>query len=410
MEKILVVNAGSSSLKFQLIDMPKDENEANHVVLFEGGFERIGIEEPMVTYKYDVNGEKVKEKKDLDIKTHADAVDVLKNLLIEKKIIQDLHEIKGIGHRYVNGGPEFVQTTVLTPEVLEKLEKTIDFAPVHNDAHIKGIKGFYNALPNVLQAIVFDTSFHQSMADEAYRYAVPLHWYEDYKIRKYGAHGTSHQYVSMEAAKYLGKDLKDLRLITAHIGNGASLAAVKYGKCIDTSMGFTPLDGVPMGTRSGSVDPSILDMVYQKEGKNVHALIEILNKQSGYLGYTNHSDARDVRALQEAGDKNADLILRMQEKRIADTISQYYGYLGGCDAIIFTAGIGEKSYQTRLYVCERLKEAYGVLIDEKKNFDCFGTFAEITKPESIIKVLVVPTNEELMIAREVMKYKKLLNK
>ena len=410
MEKILVVNAGSSSLKFQLIDMPEDENKEKPVVLFEGGFERIGIEEPSVTYKHMVNGELVKEKKELTIKSHADAVDVLKDLLIEKGIIQDLHEIKGVGHRYVNGGPEFVQTAVLTDEVLAKLEGTIDFAPVHNDAHIKGIKGFYSALPNVLQAIVFDTSFHQTMADEAYRYAVPLYWYDDYKIRKYGAHGTSHQYVSLEAAKFLGQDVNQLKIITAHIGNGASLAAVKYGKCIDTSMGFTPLDGVVMGTRSGSVDPSILDMVYQKEGKNPHELIEILNKKSGYLGYTGHSDARDVRALQDAGDYNADLILRMQEKRIADTISQYYGYLGGCDAIVFTAGIGEKSYHTRLAVCERLREAYGVIIDEEINKECFGTEALITKPESKIKVLVIPTNEELMIAREVMKYKKLLNR
>ena len=410
MEKILVVNAGSSSLKFQLIDMPEDETKEQPVVLFEGGFERIGIEEPSVTFKHTVNGELVKEKKELTIKSHADAVDVLKELLIEKGIIKDLHEIKGVGHRYVNGGPEFVKTAVLDDEVLRKLEGTIDFAPVHNDAHIKGIKGFYSALPNVLQAIVFDTSFHQTMKDEAYRYAVPLHWYDDYKIRKYGAHGTSHQYVSLEAARFLGQDISKLKLITAHIGNGASLAAVKYGECIDTSMGFTPLDGVPMGTRSGSVDPSILDMVYQKEGKNPHELIEILNKKSGYLGYTGHSDARDVRALQEEGNYNADLILRMQEKRIADTISQYYGYLGGCDAIIFTAGIGEKSYQTRYHICQRLREAYGIIIDEEVNKACFGTEALITKPESKIKVLVIPTNEELMIAREVMKYKKLLNR
>ena len=410
MEKILVVNAGSSSLKFQLINMPEDETKEAPKVLIEGGFERIGIEEPSITYKFNQNGEKVKKTKALDIKTHADAVDVLKDLLIEEGIISDLHEIKGIGHRYVNGGPEFTQTTVLDEEVLHKLEGTIDFAPVHNDAHIKGIKGFYSALPNVLQAIVFDTSFHQTMPDEAYRYAVPLYWYDDYKIRKYGAHGTSHQYVSMEAAKYVGEDLSKLKIVTAHIGNGASLAAVKYGKCIDTSMGFTPLDGVVMGTRSGAVDPSILDLVAKYENKSVHELIEVLNKKSGYLGFTNHSDARDVRALQDAGDYNADLILRMQEKKIADYISSYYGYMGGCDLLVFTAGIGEKSYQTRLHVCNRLKEAFGVIIDEEKNKECFGTEAVISKPESKIKVLVIPTNEELMIAREVMKYKKLLNR
>jgi len=410
MEKILVVNAGSSSLKFQLINMPDDEAKEESIVLFEGNFERIGIDEPSVTFKHPVNGEMVKEKRDLTIKTHADAVDVLKELLIEKGIIKDLHEITGIGHRYVNGGPEFVQTAILDDEVLHKLEGTIDFAPVHNDAHIKGIKGFYSALPNVLQTIVFDTSFHQTMEEEAFRYAVPLHWYYDYKIRKYGAHGTSHQYVSLEAAKFLNKDISTLKIVTAHIGNGASLAAVKYGKCIDTSMGFTPLDGVPMGTRSGAVDASILDMVAQKEGKSVHQLVEELNKKSGYLGFTNHSDARDVRDLQDAGNHEADLILRMQEKRICDYISSYYGYMGGCDAIVFTAGIGEKSSRTRLEVCERLREAFGVIIDEEKNEACFGTRALISKPESKIKVLVIPTNEELMIAREVMKYKKLLNR
>ena len=410
MEKIMVVNAGSSSLKFQLIDMPVDEAKEEPVVLIEGGFERIGIENPSVTYKWGEGENRKKEVVELNIKTHADAVDVLKDLLIQKGIIKDLHEISGVGHRYVNGGPEFVQTTVLDDEVLKKLEKTIDFAPVHNDAHIKGIKGFYSALPNVLQAIVFDTSFHQTMPDEAYRYAVPLHWYDDYKIRKYGAHGTSHHYVSLEAARILGKPVESLRLITCHIGNGASISAVKYGKCVETSMGFTPLAGIPMGTRSGTVDPSILDMAAQKEGLSVHECIKILNKKSGYLGYTGHSDARDVHEMQKNGNYEADLILRMQEKGIADYISQYYGYMGGCDAIIFTAGIGEKSPLTRLHVCERLQEAFGVICDPEENLRCFGIEGCISKPESKIKVLVIPTNEELMIAREVMKYKKLYNR
>ena len=410
MEKIMVVNAGSSSLKFQLIDMPVDESKEEPVVLIEGGFERIGIEGPSVTYKWGQGENRKKEKVELTIKTHADAVDVLKNLLIEKGIIKDLHEISGVGHRYVNGGPDFVKTAVLDDEVLAKLETTIDFAPVHNDAHIKGIKGFYSALPDVVQAIVFDTSFHQTMPDEAYRYAVPLHWYNDYKIRKYGAHGTSHDYVAHEAAKLMGKPIEELRLITCHIGNGASISAVKYGKCVETSMGFTPLAGVPMGTRSGTVDPSILDMVAKKEGLSVHECIEQLNKKSGFVGYTGHSDARDVHALQAEGNYEADLILRMEEKGVADYISQYYGYMGGCDAIIFTAGLGENSVLTRQCICERLREAFGVVIDEEKNKVTCGVVGTISKPESKIKLFVIPTNEELMIAREVMKYKKLLGK
>ncbi len=402
MEKILVVNAGSSSLKFQLIDMPWDEAVEEPVVLFEGGFERIGIANPSVTYKW--NG--LKESADLDIESHGDAVKVLQKLLIEKGIVESLEEITGVGHRYVNGGPDYMQTTVLTDKVLADLEQTIDFAPVHNFAHIKGIKGFKKALPDVLQAIVFDTSFHQTMPDEAYRYAIPKHWYDDYKIRKYGAHGTSHQYVSLEAAKVLGKKPEELKIVTAHIGNGASLAAVKYGKCVDTSMGFTPLAGVPMGTRSGDVDSSILDMVYQKEQKDVHTLITELNKNSGYNGLTGHSDARDVRGLQAEGNYEADLVLRIQEKRIVDYISSYYGYMGGCDVLVFTAGIGEKSYKTREAICERLHDAFGVELDYEKNKDCFGTLEIISKPESKIIVMVVPTNEELMIAREVMAKKK----
>ena len=406
MEKILVVNAGSSSLKFQLIDMPWDENVEQPVVLFEGGFERIGIENPSVTYKWNGN----KESLELDIESHADAVDVLKRLLIEKNIVSSLNEITGVGHRYVNGGPEFVKTTVLTDEVLEKLEGTLDFAPVHNFAHIKGINGFKAALPDVLQAIVFDTSFHQTMPDEAYRYAVPQHWYTDYKVRRYGAHGTSHQYVSLEAARVLGKKPEELRIVTAHIGNGASLAAVKYGKCIDTSMGFTPLAGVPMGTRSGDIDTSILDLINQKEGKDIHTLVAELNKNSGYTAFTGHSDARDVRSLQAEGNYEADLALRIQEKRIVDYISSYYGYMGGCDVLVFTAGIGEKSYLTRQHVCDRLKEAFGVELDYEVNKECFGTLQIISKPESKIIVMVVPTNEELMIAREVMAQKKIHNR
>lgn len=409
MEKIMVVNTGSSSLKFQLIDMPMNEDTEQPVVLIEGGFERIGIENPALTIKWGPAEARQKEERILTIKNHSDAVVVLKDLLLEKGIVKDLHEIAGVGHRFVHGGVNFIDPVVLTPSVLAELETVIDFAPVHNDAHIKGIKGFYEALPDVLQVIVFDTAFHKTMPDEAYRYACPKEWYDNYKIRKYGFHGTSHKYVSQEAAKLLGRPVEELRIVTAHLGNGASLCAVKHGKCVDTSMGFTPLDGLPMGTRSGVIDPSCLDFVAQKEGKTTHELIEILNKKSGYLGFTGKSDARDVRQMQQDGVYEADLIIRMQEKKIADFVSSYYGYMGGCDALVFTAGIGEKSPQTRYNVCERLREAFGIEIDAEKN-QVWGEVAIVSKPTSKVAVLVIPTNEELMIAREVMKFKKELNR
>lgn len=407
MEKIMVVNAGSSSLKFQLINMPADENVEKPEVLIEGNFERIGDSAPIVSFKTFKNPEKVTV--DLTIKNHSDAVVVLKQLLLDQGIVESLNEIVGVGHRFVHGGVNFIDPVVLNDEVLKELETVIDFAPVHNDAHIKGIKGFYEALPDVLQVIVFDTAFHKTMPDEAYRYACPKHWYDDYKIRKYGFHGTSHNYVSKEAAKVVGRPIEELKIVTAHIGNGASLCAVKFGKCVDTSMGFTPLDGLPMGTRTGTIDPSVLDFVAKKEGLGVHELIEILNKKSGYLGVAGKSDARDVRALQAEGDYEADLILRMQEKKICDYFSSYYGYMGGCDILVFTAGIGEKSPQTRLHVCQRLEEAFGVQIDEELN-QVWGELRVISKPTSKVKVIVIPTNEELMIAREVMGFKKALNK
>ena len=406
MQKIMVVNAGSSSLKFQMIEMPESKNEKHEpVVLIEGNFERIGIENPIVSYKIpDGNGNTQKFEKNLPLPTHAKAVEELMSILINHHIVSSLSEIAGIGHRIVHGGVNFTSSREVTPSVIEELKSVVDLAPLHARAHLMGIEGFKAALPDAFQVVVFDTAFHQTMADEAYMYAVPLEWYTKHKVRKYGFHGISHQYVSQKAAQFLGKPVEELRLITAHIGNGGSLCAVKYGKCVDTSMGFTPLDGIVMGSRSGSIDPAVLGYISEKENIGLHDLIEILNKKSGYYGLTGKSDARDVHKLQREGDYHADLVLRMQEKRIADYIGSYFVYMGGVDAIVFTAGIGEKSPETRAAVCKRLEEALGVEIDLEKN-QVRGELACISKPTSKIKVLVVPTNEELVIAREVVRLK-----
>lgn len=399
MEKIMAVNAGSSSLKFQILEMPKE------AVITEGIVEKIGLENPSMTIKYYKNNEYVKETANLNIKNHAEAVKVLLDILLEKQILKDLKELTGVGHRVLHGGKKFTESILVDEDVINTIIEVSDLGPLHNPANVTGIKAFKEVLPNVPQVAVFDTSFHQTMEPEAYMYAVPYEWYEKYDVRRYGFHGTSHKYVSMEATKYLGKKLEELRLVTVHIGNGASLAAVKYGKCVDTSMGLTPLAGIPMGTRSGDIDPAIIGYVMGKTGLSVEKVTEILNKQSGYAGiYGGSSDARDLRAAQEKGDKLANLVIQMQNKGIADYISRYYGYMGGIDAIIFTAGIGEKSPQTRAEVCERLKEAYGIEIDLIKN-EIKGEFLDLTTENSKIKVLVIPTNEELMIARDVMRLK-----
>ena len=259
------------------------------------------------------------------------------------------------------------------------------------------------ALPGVPNVGVFDTSFHLTMEPEAYMYAVPYEWYTKYGVRKYGFHGTSHKYVSKEAAKFLGKPIEELRLITCHMGNGVSLAAVKYGKCVDTTMGLTPLDGTPMGTRSGTLAPAVVSFIASKENLTAAEVVNILNKKSGYLGISGiSSDSRDLRAVEDTNELAA-LVLRMQEKKVADYIGSYYGYMGGADAIIFTAGIGENSSETRKAICNRLEEAFGIKIDEARNLAARGHNALISADDSKIKVLVIPTNEEIMIARDVMR-------
>ncbi len=399
MEKIMAVNAGSSSLKFQILEMPAE------TVLTEGLVEKIGLSDPGMVIKYYVDGKLVKEAISLDIQNHADAVKVVLDTLLAKNILKSLDELTGVGHRVLHGGMKFIDSVLIDEKNLEDIISLFPLGPLHMPANVTGIKACQKVLPNVPQVAVFDTSFHQTMPAESYMYAVPWEWYEKYQVRRYGFHGTSHKYVSMEAAKYLGKKPEELRLVTVHIGNGASLAAVKYGKCVDTSMGLTPLAGIPMGTRSGDIDPAVVEFICEQTGMNVKEVTNALNKKSGYTGvYGGSSDARDLRDAQEAGDARADLVIQMQNKGICDYISRYYGYMGGIDAIIFTAGIGEKSPQTREEVCDRLAEPFGVAIDKEKNL-IKGEFLDLTAPGSKIKVLVVPTNEELMIARDVMRLK-----
>lgn len=394
MSKIMAVNAGSSSLKFQLLEMPEEK------VITEGLVEKIGLENPNFVIKY----EGKKEEKLVDAKNHAMAVEILLKALVDKGIVKDLKEIAGVGHRILHCGEKYTDSVVMDDEAIRVVESVSDLGPLHNPANLTGIRAFKEALPGVVQVGVFDTSFHLTMASEAYMYGTPYEWYEKYHVRKYGFHGTSYRYVSAEAAARLNRPLEGLKMIIAHLGNGASLAAIKDGKVVDTSMGLTPLDGLPMGTRSGTIDPAIIEFICHKENKSVEEITTILNKKSGYIGYfPKSSDGRDLRKAQAEGDVKADLILRMQEKKIVDFIGSYYAYMGGCDVLVFTAGIGEKSPQTRSEVCARLKEAFGVEIDEQKNIETFGNYAEISTPNSKIKVLVVPTNEELMIARDVMR-------
>lgn len=400
MEKIMAINAGSSSVKFQILEMPSE------ITLAKGLVEKIGETDPAIKIKYQKDGKEVEYKAALKIKNHAGAIKVVLEELLDKKILNNLNELTGVGHRVLHGGSKFTQSVLINQDVINTIIEVSPLGPLHNPANVTGIQACQEVLPNVPQVAVFDTSFHQTMEPEAYMYAVPYEWYEKYGVRRYGFHGTSHNYVSAEAAKFVGKTREDLRIITVHIGNGASLAAVKYGKCVDTSMGLTPLAGIPMGTRSGDIDPAIINYICEQTNKSVDEVTTMLNKKSGYYAFNNgHSDARELRTAQSSGDKLADLIIKMQDKGIADYIARYYGYMGGTDIIAFTAGIGEKSPQTRSEVCARLAEAFGIEIDEKLNNSNVDGIFEISKPTSKIKVLVVPTNEELMIARDVMRLK-----
>lgn len=394
--KIMAVNAGSSSIKFQLLEMPSEQ------VIASGVMERIGLPEGIFTIKY--NGKK--EETHPVLKDHAVGVQLLLDSLIEKGILKDLKEINGVGHRIVQGGEYFKDSTLVDEEVVKKISDLADLAPLHNPAHIIGIKAFQKALPEVPEVVVFDTVFHQTMPEEAYMYATPYEWYTKYGIRKYGAHGTSHQYVSHRCAEIMGKDVKDTKIIVCHLGNGASICAVDGGKCKDTSMGLTPLEGIPMGTRSGNVDPTVVSFICAHEDKTAQEVVNELNKKSGYLGMSGRSnDARDVTAGMEEGDHRCKLTFDVQAKRIVDYIASYYVYMGGCDAICFTAGMGENLIHLRKNILNRLG-VLGVKIDDEAN-NIRGEEREITAKDSKIRAFIIPTNEEVMIARDVVRVAKL---
>lgn len=399
MAKIMAVNAGSSSIKFQLLEMPEEK------VIASGNMERIGLAEGIFTLKY--NG--LKEETHPVLPTHAEGVELLLKTLLEKGIVKNLNEISGVGHRIVQGGEYFKDSTLVDGEngvVINKIAELADLAPLHNPAHIIGIKAFQKALPEVPEVVVFDTVFHQTMPEEAYMYAVPYEWYEKYGIRKYGAHGTSHKFVSARCAELLGKPLEDTKIIVCHLGNGASICAVEGGKCKDTSMGLTPLEGIPMGTRSGILDPTVVSYICEKENKTAVEVVNILNKKSGLLGMSGRSnDARDVTEGMNAGDHRCQMAFAVQSKRIVDYIAAYYVYMNGCDAIVFTAGMGENLKHLRVKICKRLA-ALGVEIDEKLN-DTFSDERLISTPNSKIKLYIIPTNEEVMIARDTVRVGKI---
>ena len=389
MAKIMAVNAGSSSIKFQLLEMPAE------TVIASGVMERIGLADGIFTLKYDGK----KEETHPVLPTHAEGVELLLKTLVEKGIVESLSEISGVGHRVVQGGEYFKDSCLVDDVVIEKIAELADLAPLHNPAHIIGIKAFQKALPTVPQVVVFDTVFHQTMPEEAYMYATPYEWYEKYGIRKYGAHGTSHKYVSERCAELMGKPLEDTKIIVCHLGNGASISAVDGGKCKDTSMGLTPLEGIPMGTRSGIIDPTVVSYICAKEDKTAAEVVNELNKKSGYLGISGRSnDARDVTKGMQDGDHRCKLTFDVQSKRIVDYVAAYYVYMGGCDAICFTAGMGENLKHLRANVINRLG-VLGVELDEKLN-DTFSDERIISTPNSKIKVYIVPTNEEVMIARD----------
>ncbi|HEM4142225.1 acetate kinase [Streptococcus suis] len=395
MSKTIAINAGSSSLKWQLYQMPEE------TVLAKGIIERIGLKDSIVTVKFaDQKAEQV-----LDIPDHVEAVKILLEDLLKHGIIADFSEITGVGHRVVAGGEIFKDSVVITDEVLKQIEDLSSLAPLHNPANAAGIKAFKDILPEVTSVAVFDTAFHATMPEVAYRYPLPNKFYHEHKVRKYGAHGTSHFYVSREAAKLLGKPLEETKVITAHIGNGISISAIDGGQSVDTSMGFTPLAGPMMGTRSGDIDPAIIPYLIENvdELKDAADVINVLNKQSGILGIAEiSSDMREVEAGVEAGDEKCTLAFNMLVNRLQKFIGQYFAVLNGADALVFTAGIGENSVKVREAVVNGLTW-FGMELDPEKNV--FGYSGDISTVDSRVKVLVVPTDEELVIARDVERLK-----
>ena len=394
--KVLVVNCGSSSLKYQLINMDNDE------VLASGKCDRIGVkgmEMPFVEYKR--NGKK--HVKELDLPNHTVAFEQVLAFLTDAEIgaVKSIDEIDAVGHRIVNGGPSFKKSVVITPEVLEEYNKCIEYAPLHNPAHLQGINACMKLMPSVPEVLVFDTSFHRTIPDKAAIYAIPYEYYEKYAIKRYGAHGISHQFITKAAAEKLGKKPEEINIISCHLGNGASLAAREKGKCVDTTMGLTPLEGLVMGTRSGDVDPAVLQFVMKKENLNIDEMLTILNKKSGMFGVSGTTgDMRDLKALRDKGDKRAELALDMFSYRVRKYIGAYMAVLGHVDAIIFEGGIGEHNLDAVAKAVEGLEE-FGIKLDRTNLADeCYE--GKISLPDSKIPMYVIPTNEELEIAKETM--------
>lgn len=392
--KILVVNAGSSSLKYQLIDM---ETES---VLAKGGVERIGIPGSLLTAK--ANGKQKVYTQDMP--NHKVAIELVLKALQDGEIavIKSMSEIDAVGHRMVASGEYFKKTTLVTPEVMKVLEeKTYELAPLHNPPAATGVRACMEVMPKTPMALVFDTSFHQTMPEKAYLYGIKYEDYKDYGVRKYGFHGTSHKFVSSEAAKYLGKKPQDLKIVTCHLGNGSSISAVDGGKCVDTTMGFTPLDGVLMGTRSGCIDASAVEFLARKKGLSHAEIINYLNKQCGVAGISGiSSDFRDLLAGAEGGNERCALALDMFAYQTKKFVGSYAAAMSGLDCIVFTAGIGENTPTVRADVCHGL-EFLGVKFDDEANLKKNdGSIREISTKDSKVKVLIIPTNEELVIARE----------
>ena len=390
--KFLCVNAGSSSLKFQLFEMPEEK------VIISGYIEKIGLEDSFWTTK--VNGEKIKGAKYL--KNHNEAVQVLLDELLEHKAVQSFDEIKGVGHRVLHGGEKYSDSVIITDEVIQDIRELTKLGPLHHPGNLAGIEALREVLPKVPMVAVYDTAFHQTMPKEKYMFPVPYEWYLKYSVRKYGFHGTSHKYITTVMKEKLGKD--DVNLIICHIGSGASISAIKDGKCFDTTMGLTPLDGLMMGTRSGAIDPSILEYVCKESGMSIGDVTNDLNKKSGLLGISGFSDSRDVENAAASGDERAMLALKMYNDRVAKYIADYYVELeGNVDAIVFTAGVGENGIEAREDILKRVA-CLGIKLDSKLNGEIAG-FKEkhegiISSKSSKVPVWVVPTNEELMIIKD----------
>ena len=392
--KILVLNSGSSSLKYQVIDMDTEET------LVKGYFERIGQQNSFLTHK--INGEKHKFEK--HVEDHEQALKFIFTRLMNDHygVIKSLDELGGIGHRVVQGGEKYSQPVLITDEVIEEIKKCSDLAPLHNPAAILGIEACRKIAPQIPMVAVFDTAFHQTIPKERYIYPIPYEYYKKYGIRKYGAHGTSHQYVAYRVAEIMNKDIKDLKIVNCHLGQGASVCAIQNGKSVETSMGLTPLGGIPMGTRSGDLDPSVITYIMKKENLTPEEMENILNKQSGVFGISRVSvDFRDIENEALAGGTHAQLALDVYHYLTASYVAKCAVAMGGIDVLTFTAGVGEKGPISRKAICEQL-EFFGVKIDDEKN-QIRGEEGEISASDSKVKVFVVPTNEELMIARETLK-------